>query len=61
MYLKDISDRSEFEGKLQDSLVKQIKEANFDVQTKLLICAVSNLFDGFNGYMEKVSSEVFTC
>ena len=61
MYLKDISDRSEFEGMLQDSLVKQIKTTNFDVQTKLLICTVSNLFDGFNGYMEKVNFDVFTC
>ena len=55
MYLRDVSDRSEFEGKLQDSLIKQIKKTNFDVKTKLLICTVSNLFDGFNGQMEKVT------
>ena len=60
MYLIDISDRSEFEGKLQDSLVKQIKTTNFDVQTKLLICTVSNLFDGFNGHMEKVTFKILT-
>jgi len=53
-FLKDLArDKSQFEGELLVTLCSQLREAELDLQTKLLICLVSNTFDNFDGYMEQ--------
>ena len=46
------ADESEFEKKLLALLCDQLKKSELSIETKLIICVITNRFDNFDGDLE---------
>ena len=55
-----VLDTSDFEKNLLDLLVRALIDAGLALETKLLVCLVSNGFDNFRGTLEKVCNQLIS-